>query len=193
MPATLALTQARSHPATAVSDSVDGTGFGRNLYRLAAVNHAGSVSSTTNSIGPYYTRIVTPPRPPVLYKLQPTVSAVIVAWALDTNPDVAAYLVYRASTIQALADLRYFGADWTHPVAASQLSSVSYTPTIYPPLSFVQGTAPNIDQRIVGFVPDPHLCLATTAAAMPAKLLCRRDLRRTKSMAFTGSVNTTRN
>ena len=145
-------------PVSSISDSVDGTGYGRTLYRLAAVNHAGSVSSTTNSIGPYYTRIVTPPRPPVLYKVQPTVGAVIIAWALDTNPDVAAYIVYRASTTGAIADLRYFGADWTHPVPASQLWTVRYNATTYPPLSFVQGAAPNVDRRIVGFVPDPRLC-----------------------------------
>lgn len=147
-----------SAPGTPISDAVDGTGYGRTLYRLAAVNQAASVSSTTGAIGPYYTRIVTPPRPPVLYKVQSTESAVIVAWALDTNPDVAAYMVYRAATPDALADLRYFGADWTHPAPAAALPSISHSETIYPPLSFVQGTMPNIDQRIVGFVPDPRLC-----------------------------------
>jgi hypothetical protein len=145
-------------PGGPISDSVDGTGFGRTLYRLAAVNQAGSISSSTGSIGPYYTQIVTPPRPPVLYKVQATESAVIVAWALDTNPDVAAYLVYRGATLDALADLRYFGADWTHPVPASELPSIKYNEKSYPPLSFVQGTPPNIDKRIIGFVPDPRLC-----------------------------------
>jgi hypothetical protein len=145
-------------PGTAIADDVDGTGYGRALYRVAAVNQAGSVSSTTGSIGPYYTQIVTPPRAPVLYKLQSTESAIVVAWALDTNPDVAAYMIYRAATLEALADLRYFGADWTHPASASALSSVSYNGQSYPPLSFVQAAAPNIDQRIVGFVPDPRLC-----------------------------------
>ncbi|MGO9057968.1 MAG: hypothetical protein ACLQU2_11380 [Candidatus Binataceae bacterium] len=62
-------------PGGAISDTVDGTGYGRTLYRLSAVNAAGSFSSTTGSIGPYYTQIVTPPRPPVLYKLQATESA----------------------------------------------------------------------------------------------------------------------
>jgi hypothetical protein len=141
-----------------VSDTVDGSGYGRTVYRLAAVNQAGSFSSTTNSIGPYYTRIVTPPRPPVLYKLQPTESAIIAAWALDTNPDVAAYFVYRAPSVSDLADLRYFGADETHPSPASDLPSVQYNQHSYPPVSFVQGSGLNVDSRIVGFVPDPRLC-----------------------------------
>jgi hypothetical protein len=143
----------------AIEDTVDGTGFGRTLYRLAAVNAAGSISSTTGSIGPYYTQIVTPPRPPVLYKLQATESAIIVAWALDSNPDVAAYLVYRAASVDQLNDLRFFGADPTHPVPQSALATIRYNQQTWPPLSFVQAPAPaNVDPRMVGFVFDPRLC-----------------------------------
>ena len=145
-------------PGTTISDSVDGTGYGRTIYRLAAVNQAGSFSSNTNSTGPYYTKIVTAPRPPVLYKLQPTESAIIVAWALDTNPDVAAYIIYRATSVSDLVDLRFFGADPAHPSPASELPTFQYNQQSYPPVSFVQGTAANIDARIVGFVPDPRLC-----------------------------------
>jgi hypothetical protein len=145
-------------PGTTISDTVDGTGYGRTGYRLASVNQAGSFSSNTNSIGPYYTTIVSAPRPPVLYKLQPTESSVIVAWALDTNPDVAAYIVYRAASVGDLGDLRFFGADPAHPSPAGNLPAVKYNPQSYPPLSFVQGTAPDIDARMIGFVPDPRLC-----------------------------------
>lgn len=150
----------------AIEDSVDGTGFGRTLYRLAAVNAAGSISSTTGSIGPYYTQIVTPPRPPVLYKLQATESAVIVAWALDTNPDVAAYLVYRATAVDRLNDVRFFGADPAHPVPPSTLATIRYNQQSWPPLSFVQALDPsNIDPRMVGFVPDPRLCARDYASS----------------------------
>jgi hypothetical protein len=145
-------------PGTTISDTVDGTGYGRTVYRLSAVNQAGSFSSNTNSIGPYYTTIVSAPRPPVLYKLQSTESAVIVAWALDTNPDVAAYVVYRAASVGDLADLRFFGANPAHPSPAGNLPTVKYNQQSYPPVSFVQGTAPDIDARMVGFVPDPRLC-----------------------------------
>jgi hypothetical protein len=145
-------------PETSIADTVDGSGYGRTLYRLAAVNPAGSFSAATNSAGPWYTTIVTPPRPPVLYKLQPTETAIIVAWALDTNPDVAAYAVYRAGSVTDLADLRYFGADPTHPSAAATLPAVHYNTQSSPALSFVQGTGGNIDPRLIGFVPDPRLC-----------------------------------
>jgi hypothetical protein len=146
-------------PGASIVDTVDGSGYGRTVYRLSSVNQAGSVSaSPTNTIGPWYTTIVTPPRPPVLYKLQPTETALIVAWALDASPDVAAYMVYRAPTLGALADLRYFGADPTHPSPPSDLPTVARNTQSYPPLSFVQGTGTNIDARIVGFVPDPRLC-----------------------------------
>lgn len=146
------------NPSSAVADTVDGTGYGRTIYKLAAVNSAGSNSGTSGSIGPYYTQIVASPRPPVLYKLQPTESAIIVAWALDENPDVAAYLIYRANSVDALQDLRYFGADWTHPVPESSLASITYNPKVYPPLSFTQAALPNRDARLIGFVPDPRLC-----------------------------------
>lgn len=145
-------------PGTAISDTVDGSGYGRTVYRLASVNQAGSFSANTSTIGPYYTTIVSAPRPPVLYKLQPTESSVIVAWALDTNPDVAAYIVYRGASVADLGDLRFFGADPAHPSPAANLPAVQYNQQSYPPVSFVQGTAPDIDPRIVGFVPDPRLC-----------------------------------
>ena len=142
-------------PKSAISDAVDGTGFGRNLYKLAAVNASGSVSHVTGSIGPYYTRIVTPPRPPVFYKLQATQSAIIAAWALDNSPDVAAYIVYRASTAAALTDLRYFGPDPTHPVAPSTLATTQFNPKVAQGISFGPGL---LDPRIIGLTPDPRLC-----------------------------------
>jgi hypothetical protein len=148
-------------PGTTLSDEVIGTGYGRTLYRLSTVNAAGSASETsTGSAGPWYTRVVTPLRPPVLYKVQPTESSILVAWSLDASPDVAGYLVYRGPTTDSLTDLRFFGADWTHPSPVSELPTVAYNAKVYPPLTFVQGTGtpPNVDSRIVGFVPDPRLC-----------------------------------
>jgi hypothetical protein len=142
-------------PGTAVSDTVDGTGYGRTVYRLAAVNAAGSISGVTGAIGPYYTQIVAPPRPPVLYKLQPLETSIIVAWSLDTDPNVAAYLVYRGSDAQALSDLRYFGPDPANPSDPSLLAQINYNPKIARCLTFGAGL---IDPRIIGLVPDPRLC-----------------------------------
>ena len=146
-------------PLTKLTGQVIGTGYGRNLYRLSAVNAAGSSSeSSTGSVGPWYTRIVTPPRPPVLYKVQPTESSILIAWALDANPDVAGYLVYRGPTTDSLADLRFYGADWSHPAPLNALPTVAINQKVNPPLAFVQGSGANIDSRLVGFVPDPRLC-----------------------------------
>lgn len=148
-------------PSTTLTDSVLGTGYGRNLYRLWSTNSAGSQSAqSTGSAGPWYIRIVTPPRPPVLYKVQPTESSIVVAWALDANPDVAGYLVYRAGAVADLGDLRFFGTDWTHPAPLNELPTITANLKVNPPLAFVQGTGtpPNIDPHIVGFVPDPRLC-----------------------------------
>ena len=155
------LTGTPANPGATFTDSVLGTGYGRNLYRLWTTSNSGVQSQqSTGSAGPWYIRIVTPPRPAVLYKVQPTDSSILVAWSLDANPDVAAYLVYRAASAADLADLRFFGADWTHPAPPSQLPTISSNLKVNPPLQFVQGTGtpPNVDKRIIGFVPDPRLC-----------------------------------
>jgi hypothetical protein len=154
-----------------IHDTVDGTGYARNLYKLAAVNQAGSVSGDTGSVGPYYTRIVSPPRPPVLYKVQSASAAIVVAWALDTNPDVAAYMIYRSADFSALADLRFFGQDPTHPAALSALPSVTANTQSYPPLSFVQGSGGNVDPRLIGFVPDPRLVARDYTNSVMAEIL----------------------
>jgi hypothetical protein len=150
---------------------VDGTGYARNLYKLAAVNQAGSLSGDTGSVGPYYTRIVTPPRPPVLYKVQSASAAIVVAWALDTSPDVAAYMIYRSADPSALADLRFFGQDPTHPAALSALPSVTANTQSYPPLSFVQGSSGNVDPRLIGFVPDPRLVARDYSNSVMAEIV----------------------
>ena len=119
------------------------------------MNAAGSSSDVSDSIGPYYTRIVTLPRPPVVYKLQALESAIIVAWALDSNPDVAGYLAYRGTSLSDLSDLRFFGPDPSHP-STTGLATIGTNFKQWPLLSFGSGT---IDPRIIGFVPDPRLCV----------------------------------
>jgi hypothetical protein len=140
--------------ANALTDSVNGTGYGRTVYQLATTNAAGSISGMTGSIGPYYTRVVAPPRPPVLYKVQPTQAAILVAWALDTNPDVAAYIVYRASSVAGLSDLRYFGPNPAYPSSASSLAQIAMNNQANPGLSYGAG---QIDPRIIALVPDPRI------------------------------------
>ncbi|GAC1630689.1 MAG: hypothetical protein NVS4B9_22880 [Ktedonobacteraceae bacterium] len=137
-----------------LSDTIDGKGFGRVLYKLAATNAAGSLSRESQAVGPYYTRVVTSPRPPVLYRVQPKDTGLNLEWALDNNPDVAAYLVYRADAQEKLLDLRYFGPNAAQPLPTSALAQIQYTPQQWPSLSF---SSSNRDARIIALVPDPRL------------------------------------
>jgi hypothetical protein len=142
-----------------VYDTVSGTGFGRNLYQLAAVNQAGSVSARSGSMGPIYTVAVTPSRRPVLYQVtvQRQTASLIVAWTLDDSPDVAGYLVYRATDPAQLTDLRFFGGtDPEHPADPATLARPVFTPGTAPGLTL---TAGSIDPRLVGLVNDPR-CFA---------------------------------
>jgi hypothetical protein len=142
-------------PAGPLTDTVNGDGYGRNLYGLRSVNAAGAVSARTPSVGPIYTRTVNPSRAPVLYKVtaQPTTGAFILAWALDGSPDVAGYLVYRAGDPSDLADLRWFGPDPIHPADPAALAVPQITPGVAQPLSLTAGDG---DPRLIGVVNDPR-------------------------------------
>jgi len=103
-----AFAQLNSAPAATSSapltDVVNGNGFGRNLYGLRSVNIAGARSSRTPSVGPIYTRTVRPSRHrPLQGDSSANDGAFILAWALDASPDVAGYLVYRATDPSDLA------------------------------------------------------------------------------------------
>jgi hypothetical protein len=138
-----------------LTDTVNGNGFGRNLYGLRSVNQAGAGSSRTPSVGPIYTRTVRPSRAPVLYKVTaaPATGAFILAWALDASPDVAGYLVYRAADPADLADLRWFGPDPAHPADPSALALPQLTPGAWQPLSLTAGDG---DPRLIGVANDPR-------------------------------------
>jgi hypothetical protein len=142
-------------PLPPLSDTVNGSGFGRNLYALLTVNGAGGRSAPTPSTGPIYTRTVNPSRPPVLYKVtpQPATGALIVAWALDGSPDIAGYLIYRAPDPSELTDLRWFGLDPTHPSDPSALARVQITAGAWDPLSLTSGAG---DPRLIGVINDPR-------------------------------------
>ena len=159
-----AFAQVASGPAqpsgTPLTDTVNGNGFGRNLYGLRAVNPAGARGQRTPSYGPVYTRTINASRPPVLYTVttQPTSGALIVAWALDASPDIAGYLVYRApfagpSQPSDLTDLRWFGPDPVHPADPATLALPTVTPGAWRPLSLTAGAG---DPRLIGVVGDPR-------------------------------------
>jgi hypothetical protein len=139
---------------SAVVDIVNGSGYGRNLYKLSGVNQAGSTSGRTGSVGPIYTRIVTVPRAPVLYKVQPAAGALIVAWALTESTDIAGYLIYRAADPTGLSDLRYFGPDPTHPQPRASLAQPAFSPKVWHGLTLGPGA---VDPRLIGVVNDPRV------------------------------------
>lgn len=141
-------------PGSTITDTVNGNGHGRTLYKLSTLNEAGSVSTRTGAAGPVYTQAVRASRAPVLYRVQPAVDALIVAWALDDNPDVAGYLVYRADDPAALVDLRWWGTDPTHPADATTLAAPTFDPTAWQGFALSAGTA---DPRLVAVVGDPRI------------------------------------
>jgi hypothetical protein len=75
------------------------------------------------------------------------------AWALDGSPDVAGYLVYRATDPSDLADLRWFGPDPVHPADPATLAQPQLTPGVWQPLSLTAGEG---DPRLLGVVNDPR-------------------------------------
>jgi hypothetical protein len=131
-------------PPIPVSDTIDGKGFERVLYKLGALNAAGTSSQLTGAAGPYYTRIVTPPRPPTLAKIAVTNTSITIEWTLSQNPDIAAYLVYRAEKREDLADLRYFGPDRVRPLVPSALAQLVYSHTQRPAMKFTSAPDPSI-------------------------------------------------
>jgi hypothetical protein len=141
-------------PAIPLSDTIDGKGFERVLYKLAAVNPAGTSSGATGAAGPYYTRIVTPPRAPALAKISAAAASITIQWTLSESPDIGGYLVYRAEKPSDLADLRFFGPDPARPLAPSALAQLAYAHLDLPAMKF---TGAPIDARIRALVPDPRL------------------------------------
>jgi hypothetical protein len=141
-------------PSIPVSDTIDGKGFERVLYKLGATNAAGSNSQITGAAGPYYTRIVTPPRTAALAKIAATNTSLTIEWTISDNPDIAAYLLYRTEKREDLADLRFFGPDPARPLAPSALAQLVYSHTQRPAMKF--SGAP-IDPRIRALVADPRI------------------------------------
>jgi hypothetical protein len=141
-------------PGSTITDTVKGNGHGRTLYKLSALNQAGSVSTRTGAAGPIYTQAVRASRAPVLYRVQAAVDALIVAWALDDNTDVAGYLVYRADDPTALVDLRWWGTDPTHPADASTLAGPTFDPTAWQGFALSAGP---VDPRLVAVIGDPRV------------------------------------
>ena len=71
---------------------------------------------------------------------QPLGGGVLVAWALDTGPDTAGYLIYRAGSPDVLADLRYFGQPGPGGVTdPARLARLNYLAKAWPAPAFPTG------------------------------------------------------
>jgi hypothetical protein len=136
-----------------IRDYVDGKGLGSYFYKLASVNSAGSISAMSGAIGPYYTRVISQPRPPVIYRVLPQLGAMKVEWTLDLSPDTVGYLLYRSGNPETIKDLRYFGPDPSNPDMMG-VARIECNLTRAKKLSFSIGA---LDPRIVGLIPDPRL------------------------------------
>ena len=101
----------------------------------------------------------------MLFKIMPQNGNLALQWALDNSPDNGAYLVYRTDNPQQLnadgtqfADLRYFGPDPAHPLAASALAPLVYRPQQWPPLVFdISDPTKALDPCLVALVRDRRL------------------------------------
>ncbi len=73
--------------------------------------------------------------------------------ALDASPDIAGYLVYRATDASDLVDLRWFGPKPEYPADPSTLALPQLTNGMWQPLSLTAGVG---DPRLIGVVNDPR-------------------------------------
>ena len=87
-------------------DQLDGRGLGRFVYRMRSVDASGNASAWSAAFPPVEVPDVTAPATPVLLALRAGENRITAEWLTGTEPDLAAYRVWRADTEQALADVR---------------------------------------------------------------------------------------
>lgn len=94
------------------TDSINGIVKNRYYYRLRLINDALSESSIWGSLSdPIVPPIVMAPRQPVFTKVEAGDRQVTLHWALNREPDLKEYLLYRAETKKELEDLRWWSRE----------------------------------------------------------------------------------
>ncbi len=93
-------------------DSVNGIVRNRYYYRLRLINDSLSESSIWGPLSdPIVTPAVMPPRQPVFTKVEAGDRQITLHWALNQEPDLKEYLLYRAETKEELEDLRWWSRE----------------------------------------------------------------------------------
>jgi hypothetical protein len=103
-----------------------------------------------------------------LAKIAATNTSITIEWTISQNPDIAAYLVYRAEKREELVDLRYFGPDHARPLVPSALAQLVYSHTQRPAMKLAGA---EIDRRIRGLVADPRIFARDFDASDRAEVL----------------------
>ncbi len=119
-------------------DTLDGRSSSSYLYRLGCVNAVHTRGDASLALPPVSCPDVTPPRTPLLTKVLGGDREITLRWASNREPDLAAYLVYRAGAEADTRDLRLMTLVHTAPVGAGppaeRPASVSWTDSPVPGL-----------------------------------------------------------
>ena len=117
-------------------DGIPGRSVSSYLYRLVNVNAVHTTGAASLATPPVAAPDVMPPRAPVVVKVLGGDRSVILRWASNREPDLAAYRVYRADAEADARDVRLMTLMYTRPVAAgARPGMVEWTDTPVPGLA----------------------------------------------------------
>jgi len=116
-------------------DGIPGRSVSSYLYRVVNVNEVHTTGAASLATPPVTAPDVMPPRAPVVVKVLGGDRSVILRWASNREPDLAAYRVYRAEAEADARDVRLMTLVHTEPVAAgARPGVVEWTDTPVPGL-----------------------------------------------------------
>lgn len=92
---------------TSYADTLDGSGTGFFVYRIAAQDSAGNESDWSDAFPPVHIHDVTPPATPVITSILGGENSVTIAWRANTEADLAEYRLWRATAAHQLDDVRH--------------------------------------------------------------------------------------
>ncbi|MDQ0078268.1 hypothetical protein [Arthrobacter oryzae] len=124
-------------PSTALrawTDTLDGRATNRYLYRAAYVDAANNRGPLSLASAPVRLPNVVPPRTPYVTKVLGGDRSIVLSWASNREPDLAAYRVYRSDDPARTRDVRLMALIHTIPLDATEPTdrpaAVSWTDTV---------------------------------------------------------------